>query len=553
MDHAGHSHPRAHALAGVFAGRLDTTDEARAHVARLSSWAGGQQLIRDGDGPEIELAGHLFPFQRTGVQFLLNAGSALLGDEMGTGKTIQAIEWMRRSQAKAPFGFKQSHLVVCPNSMKYKWAAEIEQWWPSVQVAVIDGTASQRRKIIEEHADCPELGVVVYVINYDALRLHSRLKPWGGKTVTDAQKAAKDLNGIEFASMVLDEAHKIKDPSAQQTMAAKALGTQAAFRLAMTGTPLLNNPDDVWSIMEFVEPSEWGSRNQFRNRYCAMANAWHGGFENTGLRPETRGEFDAFFLPRFIRRTKAEVLPELPEKLPIDYRILPMDPKQRKAYEALATDMMAKVDGELLVAENPLDLLVRLRQAACALPVVDEDNQVTGLQAPSNKLAAIIDILTSAPGDPLVIYAESRKFIEMLHEHLSVEGKGKLTHPAYRCGLITGAQGAAIRAKAVEQFQSGQLDIILGTLGAGAEGLTLTRANRIVLAQQSWSHGVNAQAIDRIHRIGQTRGVQPIVLMSEGTVDLATAAADRAKEGRLQELVRDPAYFARLLRGETWA
>lgn len=117
-------------------------------------------------------------------------------------------------------------------------------------------------------------------------------------------------------------------------------------------------------------------------------------------------------------------------------------------------------------------------------------------------------------------------------------------------GLVTGKQGAAIREKNVAAFQSGQLDIILGTLGAGAEGLTLTRASTIVLAQQSWAHATNAQAIDRVHRIGQTRGVQPIVLVTKGTIDEATALVDREKEGRLQELVRDPKWLKAAARGE---
>lgn len=99
-------------------------------------------------------------------------------------------------------------------------------------------------------------------------------------------------------------------------------------------------------------------------------------------------------------------------------------------------------------------------------------------------------------------------------------------------------------------FQDGQLDVLLGTLGAGAEGLTLTRANRIVLAQQSWSHGTNAQAIDRVHRIGQTRGVHPIVLVSAGTIDQAVALVDLNKEARLQDLVRDPGWMRSALRGE---
>lgn len=518
---------QAAGLSGVFGGRLAPTSAAKYHVDEL--FRGNYRTTWSGFNSD------LFDFQEAGVSYLLNAGSALLGDEMGTGKTIQAIEWMKHCSGFQ--GEEIAHLVVAPNSMKFKWASEIEKWWPEATPVVIDGSAAKRRKQIEGgvQADLP-----VFVINYESLRAHTKLAPWGGKALTDKQKQPGELNDISWRCVVVDEAHKIKDPKAQQTMAVKQMGLQARFRLAMTGTPLLNTPDDIWSIMNFVAPDEWGSRNVFRNRYCRMSNAWHGGLDNQGLKPETLEEFDQFFQPRFLRRTKREVLPELPEKFDIDYRVLPMGTKQAQLYKALADDMMAMTGDDLLIAENPLSLLIRLRQAACG-HLVSEDGEVIEIEPPSNKLDAIQDLLAEAPGDPLVIYAESRKFIEMLERQL--EG-------SHRVGLVTGKQSAYQRERAVEQFQKGKLDVILGTLGAGAEGLTLTRANRIVIAQQSWSHGVNAQAIDRVHRIGQTRGVQPIVLVSKGTVDEAVALMDLTKETRMQELCRDPEWMAKAVKGE---
>ena len=522
---------QAAALSGVFEGRLAPTDAARERVYFLFRPTQDAYMME-------ESAPHLFDFQKDGVRFLRVAGSGLLGDEMGTGKTLQAIDWMRLTEATEPIGV---HLVVCPNSMKFKWVAEIEKWWPAAEAIAVDGSAAQRRKQIEHgRRDEADYWPVVYVINYESLRAHTKLAPWGGEALTAEQKEPGLLNQFQWTTVVVDEAHKIKDPKAQQTMAVKQMGLQAEYRLAMTGTPLLNNPDDIWSIMNFVQPDEWGARNVFRNRYCRMASAWHGGFENHGLKPETLEEFDRFFQPRFLRRTKTEVLPDLPEKLDIDYRLLPMGTKQAKLYNQLVKDMMAMAGDELLIAENPLSLTIRLRQAACAHLQV-EDGEVVALETPSNKLDAIHDILAESPGDPLVIYAESRKFIELLARELMDD---------YRIGMVTGAQNASTRDRAVQQFQDGKLDIILGTLGAGAEGLTLTHANRIIIAQQSWSHATNAQAIDRVHRIGQTRGVHPIVLLSKGTIDEATAVVDRTKEIRLQELVRDPSWLRAAAKGE---
>ncbi len=470
----------------------------------------------------------LFAFQQTDVGFVGNAGSALLGSQMGCGKSLVGAQFVWHHGGPG--------LIVCPTSMKYKWAAELEAWAPGMDVVVIDGSAAKRRKQIAEAPDN-----TVFIVNFESLRTHTRLAPWGGKALSEKQKEHKELNDWTWSAVVVDEAHKIKDPKSQQSMAVKQMGLQSQHRLAMTGTPLINDPDDLWSIMNFVAPDEYGSRNQFRSRYCIMQSAWHGGFQNTGLKQETREEFDRFFMPRFLRRTKEEVLPDLPEKFEIDYRVLPMGTQQAKVYNALAKDMMALTEDELLIAENPLSLTIRLRQAASGVPIV-EDGEVVALGTPSNKLDAIEDILAEAPGDPLVVYAESRKFIEMLH--------GALTFKGYSCELVTGKQGAAMRERAVERFQKGHADILLGTLGAGAEGLTLTRANRIILAQQSWSHAVNAQAIDRVHRIGQTRGVQPIVLVSKDTIDEATAVVDRTKEGRLQQLVRDPKWLAAAVKGQ---
>ena len=512
---------QAAGLSGVFGGRLDPTPEANAKVYELF-----ESLNLKGD---YDIGAHLYDFQQDGVTYLVQAKDALLGDEMGTGKTIQAIEYMRL--------MGNAHLVVAPNSMKHKWGEEIDKWWPSADVTVVDGNAPQRRSQIE---GAFRGGDTVIVINYESLRTHTKLAPWGGKALTAKQKEPGELNDIQWSTVVVDEAHKIKDPKSIQTMAVKQMGLQASNRLAMTGTPLLNNPDDIWSIMNFVKPDEYGSRNQFRNRYCRMEVGYHSGFENTGLKTDTRKEFDSFFLPRFLRRTKREVLPQLPEKMAIDYRILPLTSKQKSVYNALVKDMLVSVDGELLSAENGLGLATRLRQVACGVPVVNEDGDVVALDSPSNKLTAILDILEGNPGEPIVIYAQSRKFIEMLGDALTGH-KNK-----YRCGFVTGTQSAKERTKYIEQFQEGRLDVMLGTIGAGAEGITLTRASTIILAQQDWSHAKNAQAIDRVHRIGQSRGVQPIVLVSEGTIDVNVAKMDIEKQGRLQDLVRDPEFFKKV-------
>lgn len=510
-------------LSALFAARLEPSSKVRALA---------HSLFQEPEPETVSADLRLMPFQLSGVQFLVSAGSALLGDDMGLGKTVQAIMWMANMDPK---GY---HLVVCPNTLKYNWAEELERWWPEVPVVVVDGTASQRRKQLASY----EGGVLV--INYESLRTHTRLAPWGGKKLTEAQKAPKELQDFAWSTVVVDEAHKIKDPGSLQTLAVKQMGAQAKHRLAMTGTPQADSPDDLWSIMSFVEPNEYGSRNQFRRAFCIMQPGHGTSWVNEGLRPDREGAFRSVFDRRFLRRTKAGVLPQLPEKYPTRYHRVPLTSAQEKAYKALKKDKLAVVDGNLVVATNPLELVTRLLQIASAVPSVDDAGNVVSMETPSNKLDAIKDILEAGGRDEqFVVFARSRLLIDMLERELS---------GSYLIGRITGSESAQERQEVIERFQDHRLDLVLGTLGAGAEGVTLTAASTVIIAEQSWSHIQNSQAIDRVYRIGQTKAVQPIVLVSAGTLDEEVMKADQRKKTSFQELVKDPVIVKKMLLGEPY-
>lgn len=530
---------QAAALSGVFRGRLAPTAEAQERAQRLFQGAAVLEQIRGEKGDELatDTGEHLFDFQRTGVRFLRHTGSALLGDEMGTGKTIQAIEWMRA------YDNLNYHLVVCPKTLIYNWARELAKWWPEAFVVPVVGSAAKRRKlIVEEQPEYP--APLVFIINYEGARLHSALKSWGGATVSDAQKEMKELNEFQYATVVADEAHRLKNPSAKQTMAVKQLGTQAEQRLAMTGTPVKKNPDDLWSIMEFVAPREYGSRGQFRTRYCNMVQGWHQGFDNMGLKESTRAEFDSFFLPRFLRRTKLQVFPDMPEKMPLDVRHIPMESGQSRIYNALVKDMFADLGTEMLIATSELALRTRLRQAAQACLAV-EDGRVVGMERPSNKLSAVMEIKEELGEDPLPVYGASKLWLRMAGDYLVSKG--------FRVGHINGDIGARVRESTVQAFQDGELDYLLCQIQAAGEGITLTRASTIVLMQSDPDNALVQQAIDRLHRHGQDRTVTPIMLLSEGTVDMGLRELQLDKHGQLQALVRDPKNFKRFAKGESIA
>ena len=470
----------------------------------------------------------LYPFQNAGVRFLGKSKQVLLADEMGTGKTVQALVAVKLLK-----GFPL--LIVCTNSMKHKWAEEIEKWTYATPI-VVGGTAAQRKKAIASTQDV--VGDYAVIINYESLRLHTKMAPFGNTVLSKKESELKELNNINWVTVIADEVHRAKEPKAKQTRALWGVSANATYRFGLTGTPIMNNPDDLWSIMRFVCPDEWSSRSRFRTRYCNVQAGWHGGLENLGLQAQRVPELDKFLQPRMIRRTKTEVLPQLPSKT-YDVRYIPLTGKQETAYASMVKHMMAEVDGGYLVSADPLSALSRLRYLASAFAEV-ENGQVKELKAPSNKLIAIKDILEEG-GTPIVIYAESRKLIEFLDSELS---------QIYKTGLLTGKQSPQERNDNVELFQDKGLDILLATTGAGAEGITLTAANRLVMAQESWSNTANKQSHDRIHRIGQEQNVQIITLLSDSTIDESVHKVCADKEHQLQILVRDPDWFKAAMRGD---
>jgi len=516
-------------LHAMFGDVMDTTPESTPVLDGFIDFAAKQEKARTASAP-IKGREKLFPFQAAGTKFLGHGKTILMADEMGTGKTVQSLTAVDIRNA-------YPLLIVCPNSMKHVWAREVERW-TSATAIVVGGSAAHRRKMIETaqtHVGYP----VAVIINYEALRLHTKLASFGNRVLTVDEATAKELNEFEWGSVIADEAHKVKEPKAKQTRALWGVSGGSDLRIALTGTPIMNNPDDLWAIMRFVKPDLWPERSRFRDRYCDVRPGWHGGLENEGLVPERIPELDRALQPYFIRRTKAEVLPDLPPKTITD-QYLDLSTKQRTAYNKMVKHMMADLETGLLMAADPLTLLGRLRYLASAYAEIDDDGNVTALTTPSNKLDAVEDILEEG-GVPLVVYAESRKLIELLDTKLS---------DSYRTGLITGKVAPAMRAANIELFQAGKLDLILATTGAGAEGVTLTAADRLVMAQESWSNVANKQAHDRIHRIGQERNVEIITLISEGTIDEAVHQATAEKEEQLQRLVRDPAWLAAAMRGE---
>jgi SNF2 family DNA or RNA helicase len=498
----------------------------------------------------------LFPHQRAGVKFLATARRALLADEPGLGKTAQAIRALKTLQEGNEAVFPA--LVVCPNTLKKNWQREFTKWWPEVKVQVIKGTATQRRKQFEEEAD-------VYVINWESLRSHSRLAPYGSVAlarcsacgghddrVTEARCEVhqRELNIMDFKAVIADEMHRSKEPKSKQTRALWAASGNADIRFALTGTPVANNVLDMWSILHWLSPDEWPSKTRWIDRMVdTMLNAF-GGMMVLGVKPQMEQEFHAAINPRMRRMLKQRVLPWLPDMM-FERRDVEMSTKQAKAYKDMRENMIAELEnGDTVVAPSVLTQTTRLHQFASSFAelVVDES---TGepkaiLSEPSCKVDALMDDIKNEDfgEDSVAVAAVSRQLIELLSARMTKEG---IDH-----GLITGAQNEDERQKAIDDFQSGKIKWILFTVQAGGVGVTLTAARRLVMLQRPWSLVDHKQALDRIHRIGSEIHDSVVIMdyVTEGTIEERVLQVLEEKADNFEQIVRDKDKLLELLKDD---
>jgi SNF2 family DNA or RNA helicase len=494
--------------------RVDPSNEVRMAV----EWAGGVKLDAD-----------LYSYQDVGSEFLVRARHALLADEMGTGKTVQTIRALRRLGDGA-----YPVCVISPNTAKQAWANEWQRWDPTVDVFVIRGSAAQRRKLFNDAEDAISWGrKVAVVINIEAVRRFSRLAPYGNVRLSDDEKTPKELNSIEWRTVVIDEAHRMKDPRSKQTRACWAVqhGSSVRYRYALTGTPIANHIGDLWSIMHGLAPHDYPTKTQYVDRYCAQAWSPFGDLEIIGVRPDTATEFYSILNPRIRSMPKELVLPFLPPKVrPVRY--VEMSPKQTKAYKDLENDMITKLeDGSVLVASNELTRNIRLLQFSSAYCTIDGAGDVH-LSEPSPKLDAMEEILDDLEGASMVVVAESRQLIEMAAMRLAKRN--------VQFRMIVGGVPEQERQRNIDDFQAGRAQVMLMTIKAGGVGITLTRAGTIVFLQRSWSMVDNKQCEDRVHRIGSEQHDKIVVIdiITTGTIEEIQIPRLHAKLIRLEEILR---------------
>lgn len=537
-------------LRGVFGAGLTLGDGLRTWAADERSRRVDPALhLRDLTAPEhdrdVSTIGrafnpNLYDFQRAGVDFALTAGSFLLGDDMGTGKTIQLLETKRQLGDEC-----LPALVVCPNSVKRNWRYEAKGWHGGLNPYVMEGGVATRRALLAQAAADPRALVIV---NFEGLRAHSRLAPYGSTrlarcpdcggddpnvTATRCEVHLRELNLISFKTVIVDEAHRIKDPHSKQTRACWAVGHNASVttRIAATGTPIAKDPSDLWSILHFLEPDEHPTKTKFIDRYCLVTWGTYGGLDVVGVKPETRDEFYRVLDPRYRRMPKDLVLPQLPPKVR-QRRLIELSPKQLKAYREIEKDLITRLpDGTVMIAKDNLTARTRLMQFSSA-SMMSTPNGFR-MTDPSPKIDQLLEDLEAAAGRPLVACAEHRQLIDLASQRLT---KLKIPH-----GLITGGQREWEREAHLREFQEGKLPILLFTIKAGGTGLTMTAADTIIYLQRSWSMIDNMQSEDRVHRIGSEghSSINVIDYVAQGTVEEEQIIRLYDKARRLEEITRD--------------
>lgn len=539
------------------------------------------------DAPDAEGYPRLYPHQRGDVKFLSTAERALLANGMGSGKSQSAFSTVRymHEQGKSVFPV----LIACPNSTKGSWRREIEQVWPGLKVTIIDGTAAQRKKQAEnakgKEGPCPvhqpepveEASTTskkkvkakkapecscpshVVIINWESIRSHSRLAPFGSialkkctehkgldpnVTANACEAHEKELNQINFKTVIGDEIHRIKEPSSKVARAFKAATGEADYRFAMSGTPIASSPEDLFSILNWLYPHAYPSKSKYLDRFCETHfNAW-GARIVIGIKKEREQEFFAGLEPFLRRMPKEAILPFLP---PIvrERREVDMGAKQKKAYEQMRDQMLAELDESVVHTTSPLTKMMRLLQFASAYAETElkdvynpktrmvEKKLVVKLSDPSSKLDAFMDDIEGFGDESVIVFAQSKQLVNLLSARMT---KAKIPH-----GLITGDQDSKTRENNMENFQNGTTKFILCTIGAGGTGITLTKGSIMVFLQRDWSMIGNLQAEGRGHRIGSEIHDHVLIIdyVTAGTVEEVVFDAVEAKTNNLEFILND--------------
>ena len=424
-----------------------------------------------------------FEHQIESFNYALTHNKFLLGDEQGLGKTKQALDIAVARKHKM-----RHCLIVCGvNNLKWNWYKEVEIH-TNEKAHILGSRVNRKGKTVigssaERLADLKQIHDEYFLItNIETLR---------DKSIQSQIK--KMCNEGIIGMTIIDEIHKCKNSQSKQGKAIHCCCSY--YRLALTGTPLMNNPIDLYNVLKWLEV-ENHSLTYFKNLYCEMGG--FGGYEIIGYK--NLDQLENSLNKNMLRRRKEEVL-DLPPKIYTD-EILDLDSSQDKLYKDVTNQIIEDID-RIMLLPNPLTELIRLRQ------VTSNPNILTSKNITNVKYDRIADILESTT-DKVIIFSNWTKVINPLYIKLSSLG--------YNPALVTGETKDPIGE--MNKFQSDNTcKVILGTTPALGTGYTLTAANTVIFIDEPWSKAIKDQAEDRCHRIGTKGTVNIITLICKDTID----------------------------------
>jgi len=473
------------------------------------------KLDRDSEGKGML---ELYDWQKADVEKILRQKAGAIGSEMGTGKTLEAIQLMDQwwEQHK-----QLPDLVVAPLNTFDGWLDKFQQMKPETDLVVIDRKNRGAFVSALERRASGRGGGDVFLCHWDALRL------------------MPELRKVQFGTIVGDEAHRMANRKNQWTQAMKRL--RCAHKLAMSGTLSGDKPQNLWSVFNWLWPSYYTSYWRFFEHYVDYEIQYPQGFKKqTGVKNiEALHEEIA---PWFVRHLKREqccpahpqgVMSWLPEK---SYETIWVDlaPAQRRVYEEMRKKMVAwlgEQEDTPLLAQIAVVQMVRLQQMALAMPTMDGDTVL--LDLPSSKADAIVEMIADHPEKKFVVATSSKKFAYLLADHMRNK---KIDVPFVLSG------DTKDRTDMVRRWGDGDSRTFIGVIAAMNEGIDGLQwySDTMIFADRSWSAVQNKQCEDRLHRGGQENAVQIIDIMARNTVDL----------GRHQKLEQKWSWIRALLDGK---
>lgn len=459
----------------------------------------GETLIEPSSIPK-EVKADLRPYQAEGVHWLERLRTmylnGILADDMGLGKTVQAITAITQHHAKNK---EARSLIVCPTSLLYNWKEELHKFNPKLKVCVVDGIPNQRKKALQKIGEYE-----VVITSYTLL-----------------QKDIETYSQAPFSYAILDEAQHIKNRGTRNAKSVKMI--QAAHRLILTGTPIENSLEELWSLMDYLMPGFLSTYDRFLDKYIRVQGP---------LQMQNVEYLKRKVSPFILRRMKSDVLKDLPPVSEIDYHCQLSDTQIElyKSYAASARDELVKLvekEGFDKVQIHVLATLTRLKQICCHPAIFAKEKAEPGDSAKYEMLLELLQTLVEG-GHKTVIFSQYTRMLQIMREDFEQRG----IPFAYLDGSTKN------RLEVVKAFnEDPAIPVFLVSLKAGGTGLNLVGADTVIHYDMWWNPAVENQATDRVHRMGQKNSVSSYKLVTLNTIEEKIVEMQRRKKGLVKKVV----------------